>query len=127
MHYDPMERHIELMRHAPRALAYREGEDFAAWQQRARAALGAAFGGVDDGGAALGLSGDDLSMYQRLFDAYMTIYMWQGADGWEAADEAGKTAMLDEMAGRARTAAGEFYGKFYGSGMASYMTALKDK
>ena len=97
------------------------------WQQRARAALGAAFGGVDDGGAALGLSGDDLSMYQRLFDAYMTIYMWQGADGWEAADEAGKTAMLDEMAGRARTAAGEFYGKFYGSGMASYMTALKDK
>ena len=97
------------------------------WQQRARAALGAAFGGVDDGGAALGLSGDDLSMYQRLFDAYMTIYMWQGADGWEAADEAGKTAMLDEMAGRARTAAGEFYGKFYGSGMASYMTELKDK
>ena len=66
-------------------------------------------------------------MYQRLFNAYMTIYMWQGADGWEAADEAGKTAMLDEMAGRARTAAGEFYGKFYGSGMASYMTALKDK
>ena len=97
------------------------------WQQRARAALGAAFGGVDDGGAALGLSGDDLSMYQRLFNAYMTIYMWQGADGWEAADEAGKAAMLDEMAGRARTAAGEFYGKFYGSGMASYMTALKDK
>lgn len=97
------------------------------WQQRARAALGAAFGGVDDGGAALGLSGDDLSMYQRLFNAYMTIYMWQGADGWEAADEAGKTAMLDEMAGRARTAAGEFYGKFYGSGMANYMTALKDK
>ena len=39
MHYDPMERHIELMRHAPRALAYREGEDFAAWQQRARAKL----------------------------------------------------------------------------------------
>ena len=39
MHYDPMERHIELMRHAPRALAYREGEDFAAWQQRARARL----------------------------------------------------------------------------------------
>lgn len=97
------------------------------WQQRARAALGAAFGGVDDGGAALGLSGDDLSMYQRLFNAYMTIYMWQGADGWEAADEAGKTAMLDEMAGRARTAAGEFYGKFYGSGMAGYMTSLKDK
>ena len=97
------------------------------WQQRARAALGAAFGGLDDGGAALGLSGDDLSMYQRLFNAYMTIYMWQGADGWEAADEAGKTAMLDEMAGRARTAAGEFYGKFYGSGMASYMTELKDK
>lgn len=97
------------------------------WQQRARAALGAAFGGVDDGGSALGLSGDDLSMYQRLFNAYMTIYMWQGADSWEAADEAGKTAMLDEMAGRARTAAGEFYGKFYGSGMASYMTALKDK
>ena len=97
------------------------------WQQRARAALGAAFGGVDDGGAALGLSGDDLSMYQRLFNAYMTIYMWQGADGWEAADEAGKTAMLDEMAGRARTAAGSFYNKFYGSGMAGYMTALKDK
>lgn len=97
------------------------------WQQRARAALGAAFGGIDDGSAALGLSGDDLSMYQRLFNAYMTIYMWQGAEGWEAADEAGKTAMLDEMAGRARTAAGEFYGKFYGSGMAGYMTALKDK
>lgn len=103
------------------------GEAATYWQQRARAALGAAFGGVDDGGSALGLSGDDLSMYQRLFNAYMTIYMWQGADGWEAADETGKTAMLDEMAGRARTAAGEFYGKFYGSGMASYMTALKDK
>ena len=39
MHYDPQERHIELMRHAPRALAYREGEDFAAWQVKAREKL----------------------------------------------------------------------------------------
>lgn len=39
MHYDPQERHIDLMRHAPRALAYREGEDFAAWQARAREKL----------------------------------------------------------------------------------------
>ena len=39
MHYDPQERHIELMRHAPRALTYREGEDFAAWQVKAREKL----------------------------------------------------------------------------------------
>ena len=39
MHYDPQERHIELMRHAPRALTYKAGEDFAAWQVKAREKL----------------------------------------------------------------------------------------
>lgn len=39
MNYDPQARHIELMRNAPRALAYVQGEDFEAWQARARARL----------------------------------------------------------------------------------------
>lgn len=83
------------------------------WQRRARAALGDAFGGIDDGGAALGLSGSALTLYQKLFNAYMTLYMWQGERDWDAADSAGKTRMLESMAGKARTAAEDFYGRFY--------------
>ena len=39
MNYDPQTRHIELMRHAPRAMAYQPGQDFAEWQSAARARL----------------------------------------------------------------------------------------
>lgn len=39
MNYDPQTRHIELMRHAPRAMAYKPGQDYAQWQVAARAQL----------------------------------------------------------------------------------------
>lgn len=39
MNYNPQERHIELMRHAPRSMAYKAGENFGAWQVNARTKL----------------------------------------------------------------------------------------
>ena len=39
MHYDPMEKHLELMRHAPRAMKYDGSVPFEQWQEAARQKL----------------------------------------------------------------------------------------
>ena len=39
MHYDPMEKHLELMRHAPRAMKYDGSMPFGEWQEAARQKL----------------------------------------------------------------------------------------
>ena len=39
MHYDPMEKHLELMRHAPRTMKYDGSMPFEEWQETARQKL----------------------------------------------------------------------------------------
>ena len=39
MHYDPMEKHLELMRHAPRTMKYDGSVPFEQWQEAARRKL----------------------------------------------------------------------------------------
>ena len=41
MHYDPMEKHLELMRHAPRVMKYDGSLPFEQWQEAARRQLAA--------------------------------------------------------------------------------------
>ena len=39
MHFDPQDRHIELMKRAPRSMTWQDGENFEHWQEKARAKL----------------------------------------------------------------------------------------
>ena len=39
MHFDPQDRHIELMKRAPRSMTWKDGESFEQWQDKARAKL----------------------------------------------------------------------------------------
>ena len=103
------------------------GEAASYWQRQARAAFGEDYtpapvdASIDmPDGSRRQLTGDDATIYERLYNAFMTVYMWSGLQGWNTADMQGRMALLADMMQRARAAAGDLWLRFYGSGMGRY-------